>query len=83
MDDRSPWLLFDDPIGLRERVTWRFYRLKSLGGILALQETIGKRWLAELADVPDAAPVEEEAPVTKPEAPAAGEGKVRPRHNRI
>jgi Zn-dependent protease with chaperone function len=27
LDDRSPWLLFDDPHGLRELVTWRFYRV--------------------------------------------------------
>jgi Zn-dependent protease with chaperone function len=25
-DERSPWLLFDAPEALRERVTWRFYR---------------------------------------------------------
>jgi Zn-dependent protease with chaperone function len=27
LDGRSPWLLFDDPTGLRERVTRRFYRV--------------------------------------------------------
>jgi Zn-dependent protease with chaperone function len=26
-DDRSPWLLFDKPHELRERVTWNFYRV--------------------------------------------------------
>jgi Zn-dependent protease with chaperone function len=27
VDDRSPWLLFDRPHELRERVTWNFYRV--------------------------------------------------------
>jgi Zn-dependent protease with chaperone function len=28
IDDRSPWLLFDDPKALRDRVTWKFYRVR-------------------------------------------------------
>src|SRR6185436_1943051 len=27
IDERSPWALFDDPVDVRERVTWRFYRV--------------------------------------------------------
>jgi Zn-dependent protease with chaperone function len=27
IDDRSPWVLFDNPNDIRERVTWRFYRV--------------------------------------------------------
>jgi Zn-dependent protease with chaperone function len=27
LDDRSPWLLFDDPQALRDRISWKFYRM--------------------------------------------------------
>ncbi|MBV9124805.1 MAG: M48 family metalloprotease, partial [Planctomycetes bacterium] len=28
IDNRSPWVLFDDPRDVRERVTWKFYRVE-------------------------------------------------------
>ena len=27
MDHRSPWVLFDDPAALKERMSWKFYRM--------------------------------------------------------
>jgi hypothetical protein len=35
LDDRSPWILFDDPQAVRELVTWRFYR-----GVLRLRRDV-------------------------------------------
>ena len=38
----------------------RRIHFKSLGGILLLQEKIGKQWLARLASLPEVVPVEAE-----------------------
>jgi len=42
-DDRSPWILFDDPVDVRERVSWKFYRV-----IVGLHRDVP---LTEAADV--------------------------------